>query len=57
MIPCRGDPRARGIDILINNAGVGWCGPIGEMTGFPARLHGAAPRTFAVLADWLGDHG
>src|ERR1035438_3215283 len=21
-----------GIDILINNAGVGWCGPVGEMT-------------------------
>ena len=24
---------------------------------FPARLHGAAPRTFAVLARWFGDHG
>jgi short-subunit dehydrogenase len=24
---------------------------------FPARLHGAAPRTFAVLAHWFGDHG
>ena len=23
----------------------------------PARLHGAAPRTFAVLARWFGDHG
>ena len=27
------DARAPGIDILINNAGVGWCGPVGEMTG------------------------
>jgi short-subunit dehydrogenase len=27
------DGRAPGIDILINNAGVGWCGPVGEMTG------------------------
>jgi short-subunit dehydrogenase len=24
---------------------------------FPARLHGAAPRTFALLAHWFGDHG
>jgi NAD(P)-dependent dehydrogenase (short-subunit alcohol dehydrogenase family) len=97
---------APGIDILINNAGVGWCGPVGEMSGdkiaeilavnlaapieltrrllprmtargairsalehdrqvvyvprwmsFPARLHGAAPRTFAMLAHWFGDHG
>ena len=27
------DECAPGIDILINNAGVGWCGPVGEMTG------------------------
>jgi hypothetical protein len=128
------DAHAPGIDILINNAGVGWCGPVGEMSGdkiaevlavnlaapieltrrllprmtargsgrivfkrrgrpygrskpeplpaeraaeairsalehdrqvvyvprwmsFPARLHGAAPRTFALLAHWFGDHG
>ena len=24
---------------------------------FPARLHGVAPRTFALLAHWFGDHG
>ena len=27
------DANAPGIDILINNAGVGWCGPVGEMSG------------------------
>ena len=28
--------------------------PLDEL---PARLHGAAPRTFALLAHWFGDHG
>ena len=27
------DAHTPGIDILINNAGVGWCGPVSEMTG------------------------
>ena len=27
------DECAPGIDILINDAGVGWCSPVGDMTG------------------------
>ena len=35
------DASAPGIDILINNAGVGWCGPVGEMTGDKIAERGA----------------